>query len=217
MRGFSTTVESSVKSRLVLRAALLAAACALTLAPVRAGQSVPPLSSMLNGAVTYTLPEGWHISMYINTYRSGSAEIRNTKELRAKSQARLFLSAMPLPEKKTVGETSGDNYGSDMRKVMEGTVLSDKADSEEWRTVVSTLVQHGEPYLMLEHFGVVDDKYVSATVVMPLGSGDVEWMKKVVTDFNAVCESIKVNGRGSFENRVSPDIITEQLKAGAKK
>jgi hypothetical protein len=217
MRRVSTTLECSARPGLLFGAALLSAACALSLAPARAGQSVPPRSSMLDGAVTYTLPPGWHISMYMNRPTHGSAEIHNTEKGADYPQARLFLSAHPLTKKKTVGEMGSDNYGSHMRKVMEGTVLSDKADSEEWRTVVSTLVQSGKPYLMLEHFGVVDNTYASATVVMPLGSGDVGRMKKVFEDFNAVCESLKVNGRGNFENRVSPDIIKEQLKVNAKK
>ena len=217
MRGFSATVKSSVISRLVLGAALLAAACALSPAPARAGEEVPPVSSMLGGAVTYTLPEGWHIVMYINTIWSGAAEVHDTKDPKATSPALLFLTAGVLREKKTVGEMGADNYGSHMRRQMEGTVLSDKADSEEWRTVVSTIVQRGVPYLMLEHFGVVDNKYAEVVVSIRLGSGDVEGMKKGVADFNAVCESIKVNGRGNFENRVSPDIIKEQLKVNARK
>src|ERR1044072_9344983 len=170
MRRVLDTVESSIKSRLVLRAALLSAACALLLAPARAGQSVPPGSSMLDGAETYTRPEGWRsviytlpedwpLVMYINSKRSGAAELHNTEDSKGAPQARLFLTADPLPEKKTGGEMGGDNPVSHMRKVMEGTVLSNKADSEEWRTVVSTLVQSGKPYLMLEHFGVVDNIY----------------------------------------------------------
>lgn len=217
MRGFSTTAKSSVMSRLVLGAALLSAACALWLVPARAGEEVPPLSSMLSGAVTYTLPEGWHIVMYINTIWNGAAEVHNTEDSMARLQALLFLKAGLLHEKKTVGEMAGYSHGSYMRKLMAGTVLSDKADSEEWRTVVSTLVQNGKPYLMLEHLGVVDNKYAEVTVSVPLDSGDDEGMKKVVADFNAVCESLKVNGRGNFENRVSPDIIKEQLKVNAKK
>jgi hypothetical protein len=217
MRRVLTTVKSSGRSKLVLRAALLSAAFALALAPARAGQMPPPLSSMLGGAVTYTMPEGWYFSMWINTYQTGAAQIRNTKELGGRPKAELFLTALPLDAKKTVEEKSRDNHGSLMRKKFEGTVLSDKADSEEWRTVISTLVENGERHLMLEHFGVVENKYVSATVIVPLGSGDVEWMKKVVVDFNAVCESLKVNGRGNFENRVSPDIIKEQLKVNARK
>ena len=177
MRRVLTTVGSSAMSRPVLRAALLAAVCALSLAPARAGEEVPPVSSMLDGAVTYTLPEGWHIIMYINTFWSGSAQVHNPK---AVPQAQLFLGAYRLREKKTVGEMGSDNYGSHMRKEMAGAVLSDRADSEEWRTVVSTLVQRGKTRLMLEHFGVVNDKYVGVTVITSLGPGEDESMKKAV-------------------------------------
>ena len=175
------------------------------------------LSSMLAGAVTFTLPAGWHVSMYINTATNGSAEIINTEKVGDKPQARLFLSARFVPEGKTVVDVSGDTYGTKLRKVLGGTVLSDRADGQDWRTVIWTADVHREPHLMLEHFGVVDNTYASATVVMPLGLGDVGRMKKVFEDFNAVCESLKVNGRGNFENRVSPDIIKEQLKVNARK
>lgn len=217
MRRVLATAKSPVMTRLVLGAALLSAACTLWLAPARAGEEVPPVSSMLVGAVTYTLPEGWHIIMYINTPWNGAAQISTTKDPAARSPALAFLTADALPAKKTVGEMGADNYGSHMRKLVAGTVLSDKADSEEWRTVVSTLVENDGPHLLLEHFGVVDNKYAEVMVNMSLGSGDVEGLKKAVADFNAVCESLKVNGRGNFENRVSPDIIKEQLKVNARK
>lgn len=175
------------------------------------------ISPMLSGAVTFTLPEGWHVAMYSNSIRGGAAQIHNPEDSMNRPQARLFISAYPLREKKTVGEMGNDNYGSIMRKEEGGTVLSARADGEDWRTVISRNVLRGEPRLMLEHFGVVNDKYVNVTVFVPLGSGDVAWMKQMVADFNALCESLKVDGKGSFENKVSPDIVTEQLKAGAKR
>ena len=218
MRRVLTTMESSVMSKQVLRAALLAAACALSLAPARAGQSRNvPLSSMLAGAVTYTLPAGWHVSMYINTSTNGGAEIRNTEKVSDMPQARLFLSARFVPKEKTVGDMIDDAFGSDLRKKNGGVVLSDESDGEDWRTVVWTQVAYGKAYVMLEHFGVVNGKFVDLTAEVPLGAGDVKWMKQVVTDFNAACESLKIDGKGSFESKVSPDIITEQLKVNAKK
>ena len=215
MRRVLTTTESSVRSKLMLRAALLAA-CALALAPTRAGQSVPPRSSMLDGAVTYTLPAGWHVSMYMNRSTHGSAEIRHAE---GGPQARLFLSARFVPEGKTVVNVGDDTFGSTLRKVNGGTVLSDKSDGEGWRTVVWTQVQatRGRPDLLLEHYGVVNRKFVDLTASVLLDSGDVKWMKQVVEDFNAMCESLKIDGQGSFESKVNPDIITEQLKVGAKK
>ena len=215
MRRVSATLESSVKSRLVFRAALLAAACALALAPARAGQkSVPPVSSMLDGAVTYTLPQGWYVSMYMNRSTHGSAEIHHTEK---GPPAALFLSAHFVPEGKTVDNVGDDTFGNSLRKINGGTVLSDKSDGEGWRTVVSTHVPRGQPNLLLEHFGVVNRKFVDLTASVSLDSGDEKGMKQVVADFNALCESLKVDGRGSFENKVSTDIITEQLKVNARK
>jgi hypothetical protein len=191
----------------------------LTAAAARAQTLVPAqevkLSSMLAGAVTFTLPEGWHVSMYINTATNGSAEIINTKKVSDKPQARLFLSARFLPEEKTIGDMRAECFGSKLRKTLGGTLLSDEADGEDWRTVVWTADVHGKPHLMLEHFGVVGRKYVDLTAEVPLGSGDIAWMKQAVADFNAACESLKIDGRGSFEGKVSPDIITGLLKARA--
>jgi hypothetical protein len=217
MRRVLATMESSLVSKLMLRAALLSAVCALSLAPARAGQSVKPYSSMLAGAVTYTLPEGWRIIMYMNTSLNGAAQIINTEKGMDQPKAQIFLSAYSLREKKTVGDVGNDTFGSKRRKDLGGTVLSDKADGNDWRTVVWTTVINGEPHLILEHFGVVDRKFVALTVFVSLGSGDVKWMKQAVEDFNAVCKSLKIDGQGSFESKVSTDIITEQLKVKAKK
>jgi hypothetical protein len=182
-------------------------------APARAGENVPPVSSMLDGAVTYTLPAGWRISMYMNRSTHGSAEIHHTEK---GPPSGLFLSAHFVPEEKTVDNVGDDTFGNSLRKVNGGTVLSDKSDGEGWRTVVWTQVTRGQPNLWLEHFGVVNRKFVDLTASLSLDSGDVKGMKQVVEDFNAVCESLKIDGQGSFENKVSSDIITEQLKVGAK-
>jgi hypothetical protein len=210
-------MRSAKRSTLLFRAALLSAACALAAVPPGAAGQEVKLSSMLGGAVTFTLPAGWHVSMLINSLTGGGAEIRNTEKVSASPQARLFLSARPLREKKTVGEMIEDTFGSHLRNIQGGTVLSDTSDGEDWRTVVWTKFENGQPYLMLEHFGVVNDKFADLTVVVPLGLGDVKWMKQAVEDFNAACESLKIDGKGTFESKVSPDVITEQLKVNARK
>jgi hypothetical protein len=210
-------MKSARRSGLVLRAALLSAACALSLAPSRAGQRVPPVSSMLAGAVTYTLPAGWHISMYINTPMLAAAQITHAEKVSGQPQGPLYMSARIVPKEKTVGDMIDDTFGSDLRKKNGGTVLSDESDGEDWRTVVWTEVQFGKTYVLLEHFGVVNGKFADLTASVALDSGEVKWMKQAVTDFNAMCESLKIDGKGSFETKVSPDIITEQLRVGAKK
>src|SRR5215213_4705291 len=100
MRRVSTTTESPVRPKRVFRAALLAAACALSLAPARAGQRVPPVSSMLVGAVTYTLPAGWHIAMYSNTPMLGAAQITHTEKASGQPQGPLYMSARIVPKEK---------------------------------------------------------------------------------------------------------------------
>lgn len=206
-----------------LRAALLAAACALWPAPARAGQSgpPPPVSSMLDGAVTYTLPAGWHIAMWMNRSTQGAAQIHDTGDAKTRAVGALFLSAYVIPEGKTAADMIAGNFGNSLRKEYGGTMLSDKSDGEGWRTVVWTQVQpkYGKPELMLEHFGVVNRKFVDVTMSVTLSTdgGDVGRMKKSVADFNAVCESLKIDGRGKFENKVSPDIITKQLKVNTRK
>lgn len=219
MRRVLTTTESPVRPKLLLGAALLAA-CALSLAPARAGQSgpPPPVSSMLDGAVTYTLPASWHISMWMNRSTHGAAQIHDTGDAKTRSMGS-FLSAYFVPEGKTVVDMGSANFGSFLRKTNGGTVLSDKSDGEGWRTVIWTQVQAtrpGQPELLIEHFGIVNRKFVDLTMSVTLGTGDVEGMKKAVADFNAVCKSLKIDGRGECKS-VSPDIITKQLKVSTKK
>src|ERR1044071_7846521 len=132
MRRVLATTESSLRLKLVFGAALLAASCALSLAPARAGQSgpPPPVSSMLDGAVTYTLPAGWHISMWMNRSTHGAAQIHYKGDGKTPSAGALFLSAYLFHEEKTAVDMSAANFGSSLRKTNGGTVLSDKSDGE---------------------------------------------------------------------------------------
>jgi hypothetical protein len=131
----------------------------------------------------------------------------------------LFLSAHFVPEEKTVVDMSDANFGSFLRKTNGGTVLSDKSDGEGWRTVVWTQVQvtRGQPELLLEHFGVVNRKFVDLTMSVSLGTGDVERMKKAVADFNAMCKSLKIDGKNQLDSKLDADKILELLRAGKKK
>lgn len=61
----------------------------------------------------------------------------------------------------------------------------------------------GLPYLMLDRFGLANHVAVEFVVGFPLFEhGDTKWVEKVVADFNATCESLKIDGTNSTEAKV---------------
>jgi hypothetical protein len=76
-------------------------------------------------------------------------------------------------------------------------VVGDIPDGKNWRTIVWTATQ-GVPYLSLDRFGVSGGIAVEFIVAFPLlENGDPAWVEKVVTDFNTVCQSLKIDGGNS--------------------
>jgi hypothetical protein len=84
-------------------------------------------------------------------------------------------------------------------------VLNDIPDGKQWRTIVWT-AQNGVPYLSLNRFGCSNGVAVEVLVAFPLlENGDQKWTEKAVNDFNALCESLKIDGKNTTEAKVQMD------------
>lgn len=174
-----------------------------------AAQDYP--TSLLDGAVTFKFPDGWGSMTYVNSpgRSSASLNIPYPEAQKLKQTALVALIASVVPDKVTVRDQSDGVY----KNKYEGlAVLSDTFDGENWRTIVWT-VKSGVPYLMLDRFGVAGGKSVELQAALPLiENGDPKWIEKAVADFNAACESLKLDGRNRFEKKIELEKITEQLK-----
>ncbi|HVF68808.1 MAG TPA: hypothetical protein VM914_14150 [Pyrinomonadaceae bacterium] len=229
MRRVLTTTESSVRSKLVRGAALLSAACALSLAPARAGQEIRPLS-MLGDAVTFTLPEAWQKPSYQGTslvgllhmtviYPAGEVDESGDEK---KLFAQIIMSASvddgprPLSLKARSDETYTDTYHQpplypDLVK------LSDAFHGDSWRTLAWKATIRGEPHVNLARFGLVGKKWVGLSVMLLTDGSDPEPLRRAIADFNAMCESLKIDGKNQLDSKLDADKILELLRAGKKK
>lgn len=96
-------------------------------------------------------------------------------------------------------------------------ILSDVFHGDNWRTLVLKGAAHGEPHVSLVRSGLVGKQYVSLSVRLQTGGSDPEPLRQAVADFNAACESLKIDGRNQLDTKLSADRMLELLGAGAKK
>lgn len=191
--------------RLVL---CLACLCAAAAAARAQGEEKP--DSLLEGRVTFALPAEWGVRNYRSTMTQANArlDVPTLNQKAAPPVATLSAQA--------VGRGIGVRQFSDgvHKNRHEGlTILSDTFDGDDWRTVAWT-ARSAAPYLALQRFGVAGGVAVELTLVFHLPEGgDLKAAEKVVAHFNALCESLKVDGQNRFTNRVELARFADKLKA----
>ncbi len=232
MRRFSTTVKSSVRSKPALRAALLAAACALAFGPHgAAGQEEKrQLQPMLGGAVTFTLPDAWKNPSYQGMSLVGLLQVTAFYPVEEGKEpgeernlvARVSLSAFvddgtrELSLKVRSDESYTDTYHHpplypDLVK------LSDAFHGSDWRTIAWKATIYDKPHVSFARFGLSGKKWVGLSVLVQTDGSDPEPLKRIIADFNAMCESLKIDGKNQLDSKLDADKILEQLRAGKKK
>lgn len=193
----------------------------------RAGGERNPLY-IQGGEVTYTLPEAWdypslrgkgvvgHMSvvgLLQRTIHYPAGEGEEPGEGR-KVVAQITLSAiLNEPDPKSLREMSdpGPPLPPDF------VVLSDAFHGGNWRTLASKGTVRGEPYVGLRRYGLVGKQFVSLSVRLQTDGRDPEPLRQAVADFNAMCESLKIDGKNQLDTKLSADRLLELLGAGAKK
>lgn len=180
------------------------------------------------GAVTYTLPEVWQYPSLrgkgVVGYMSVSGLFQRTVSYPAgegeepgeegKVVAQITLSAtLNEPNPKSLREWS--DPGSP--RPPDFIVLSDAFHGGNWRTLVTKGVFRGEPYVGLHRYGLVGKQFAGLSVRLLTDGHDPEPLRQAVADFNAMCESLKIDGENQFDTKLNADKLLELLGAGAKK
>jgi hypothetical protein len=223
-------LESLAKSKLVLCAALLAAACALALAPARAGQEAVQgvkLSEMLGGAVTFTPPEAWRTPSYQGTSIVGllqTTALYPVEEGQEPGEERnvvavIVMSAFVENEERFWKQRSDTFHqpSGPRPEYPDLVVLSDTFHGDNWRTLALKGTRHDRPYLALKRFGMVGKKFVFLSVTLPADVDEPKPLKRAIADFNAICESLKMDGKNQLDTKLNADKILKLLGAGEKK
>jgi hypothetical protein len=184
---------------------------ALLLSTAARAQEERP-TSLLDGAVTFRLPERWVAGAYASSNGRGVA--RATIPYAAAEsvglRAEVTLTARVVAASVRVGDESD---GVSKSKYEGLAVLSDTSDGENWRTLVWTFRLGDASYLVFHRFGVEAGKAVELRAALPLvGGGDRKWVEQAAADFNAACESLKVGGRNRFEHKISFDKFAGHVK-----
>ena len=230
MRGFLTMSESSARFKLVLRAGLLSAACALSLAPALAGQEAGQevkRSEMLGGAVTFTMPETWRTPSYQGTSIVGlfqTTALYPAEEGTESGEERNIVAVITIsafaednPEFWKQRSDSFHQPSGPQPEYPDLVVLSDNFHGGNWRTIALKATRRDGPRLTLKRFGMVGKKFVFLSVTLPIDVNDPKPLKRAIADFNAVCESLKMDGKNQLDTKLNAKKILELLGAGEKK
>lgn len=194
------------------------ALCLLAAAPA-AAQEKPEderLSSLLEGRVTFTLPASWAVRQHVNLKTTGRAQLFVPYPAAEKTPhaVEAYLVAANVPDRVTVRHLSDGVY----ENLFEGlAVTADAFDGDDWRTMVWTTRDRGVPYVFLNRFGLTGRVSVELLVAFPLlEDGDPKWVEKTLTDFSAMCASLKIDGRNRFQTAVKPDQLPKPRKVNPK-
>ena len=155
--------------------------------------------------MTFTLPSYWKIQRQEDSKTLARTQILIPYALTDNTphSANAALIANMVPKNVTVKDV-GDRIGKQQFPGL--AIVNDIPDGKQWRTIVWTGKAEGLSYLMFSRFGVVNNVAVEFTLGFPLFENpDVKWVEKVVADFNATCETLKIDGANSTGAKVYLD------------
>lgn len=172
-------------------------------------QLFPP-SSLLEKRVTFSLPEAWKVQNREDTKALARVQLLipypatdNTPE-----SANAAIIANPVRAGLTIKELGDEAYHKPFAGL---TIVNDIPDGPNWRTIVWTAKGGDVQNVAFDRFGVVNNVGVEFLVAFPLvKNGDPKWVEKLVNDFNAVCESLKIDGTNSTGAKVHLDKLPEK-------
>lgn len=165
---------------------------------------------LLNKRVTLSLPEAWKVQNQED--REALARVQllvpypatdNTPE-----SANAAIIAKPVRAGFTIKEAGDEIY---RRPFSDLKIVNDIPDGSNWRTIVWTARNGDVQYLAFDRFGVLNNLSVEFLVAFPLmKNGDPKWVEQLVKDFNAICESLKIDGTNSTSAKVHLDKLPEK-------
>jgi hypothetical protein len=165
-------------------------------------------SSLLQKRVTFTLADHWEIQKQEDSPTVGKIQILipYSETDNTPYSANVAIVADLVPAGVTVKDVGDKVYG---KKYPGMAVANDIPDGEEWRTIVWT-ARDGAPYLILNRFGCANGIAVEVMMAFPLlENGDQKWIEKAVSDFNSLCETLKIDAKNSTEVKVNLGKLTD--------
>lgn len=159
-------------------------------------------SSLIQKRATFTLPTHWVIQNKEDSPTLGKIQIiipyPDTDQ--TPHSANVAIVANTVPTGISIKEVGDRVYG---KKHPGMAVVNDIPDGKEWRTIVWT-AHNGVPYVMLNRFGCANGIAIEVLMAFPLlDKGDQKWIEKAVSDFNSLCETLKIDGKNSTEAKVN--------------
>jgi hypothetical protein len=162
-------------------------------------------TSFIQKRVTFSIPSHWEIQIQEDTKTMGRTQILIPYPATDDTphSANAAITANTVPAQVTIKDIGDRVYGM---KHPGFAIVNDIADGNNWRTIVWTAKTEGVPYVMLDRFGLVNGIAVEFMVGFPLmENGDAKWIEKVVEDFNATCQSLKIDGTNSDKAKIYVD------------
>ena len=212
---------------------LLTASAVLAQSPDPAQTEEVKPSPKQSGLVTYTLPESWHRTpsshfmsrvgllqltvLYPVEEGKEPAVFYPAEEVKEPGEERSMVARLTLSATDENFRSLKEMIASRPPRPQNFVILSDVFHGDNWRTLATKGIYHGEPYVSLSCDGLVDKQYAGLYVMLHTDGRDPEPFKRAVADFNAVCESLKINGKNQLDTKLDADKILELLGAGAKK
>jgi hypothetical protein len=191
---------------------LLIALIFVAAASICSAQQLP--SSLIQKRVTFTLPIHWKIQNLEDSATVGKIQILIPYPETDKTphSANVAIVANIVPSEVTIKDIGDKVYG---RKYTGMAVVNDIPDGKEWRTIVWT-ARDGAPYLALNRFGCANGVAVELLMAFPLlENGDLKWIEKAISDFNSLCETLKIDAKNSTEAKVNLEKLPDMPKPKA--
>ena len=172
------------------------------------------------GHVTFTLPESW--STIRDQSMNAAGLFQKTvnypvEEAKEPGEERNVVARITLSTIKQEYRSLKEMWDSRPQRPLDFVILSSVWHGANWRTLVTKGVSHGVPHVSLSCDGLVDKQYAGLGVMLYTDGRDPKLPKQAVEDFNAVCESLKINGKNQLDTKLDADKLLELLGAGAKK
>jgi len=191
---------------------LLIAIIFVAAAPIVSAQQHP--SSLIQKRVTFTLAAHWKIQHQEDSATAGKISILIPYPVTEKTphSANVAIVAHMAPAGATIKEVGDKVYSYPGLSVVAGT-----PDGKEWRTIVWSDYTSSSPYVMLNRFGCANGIAVDVLMSFPLlEDGDPKWIENAISDFNSLCETLKIDEKNSSEAKVKlGDILYMQNSKGA--
>jgi len=187
---------------------LLIAIIFVAAAPIVSAQQHP--SSLIQKRVTFTLAAHWKIQHQEDSATAGkiSILIPYPETEKTPHSANVAIVANIASTGVTIKEIGDKVYSYPGQ-----TVVDDIPDGKEWRTIVWSVYSSGAPYVMLNRFGCANGIAVDVLMSLPLlENSDPKWIEKAISDFNSLCETLKIDAANSTEAKVNLGEIIEMPK-----